>query len=122
MLQIRLSRMTDYLRPVVRALFHEEPTPTDPAQEAEAMLDKCRRMWPRLQQFVKRACVFTACNAFARVRTHYPTVEPQRFVEGHAAGTTREQLTALVGESKPAAEAVVSKIKLFREPGEGSGQ
>lgn len=47
------------------------------------------------------------------MRSHYPSVDMQRFVEGFAAGTTREQVKELVASSRPAAEVVVKKVTLF---------
>lgn len=60
MLQIRLRKMTDYIKPVLRAIFLNVPLPADPAAELGAVLDRCRRLWPRLQHFIKQVGTFVA--------------------------------------------------------------
>lgn len=74
-LQTRLKAITNYIKPVIRAVFTHEPLPIDPAAELDAVLDRCWRLWPRLKYFVKQAGTFVAYNILARVQSHYPTVD-----------------------------------------------
>lgn len=114
------SDQADYIKPVLRAIFSNEPLPADPAAEPEAVLDRRRRLWTQFQHFVKQAGMFVACNVLARVQSHHPTVDVCQFEEGLAARTTPQQALDLRATSRPAADAIVKSCTFFRESSESS--
>lgn len=118
-LQGKIDAMIEHIRPLLRAIFPEEPRPTDPVGVGRVAADQCRRLWPAVQAFVVGAGRYAAATAIAVVRSRYPTVDPDEVALGVPQDFPLDTAIQLRQSSFPAAEALVDDMTLIEDPAAG---
>ncbi|CAD6266587.1 unnamed protein product [Miscanthus lutarioriparius] len=77
------------------------------------IVERCRNSLGNFKGFVEEARHYVASHVLGVVRSHYPTVDLNRFAAGVAAGTSEERAGELRDESREVAEAIVGDIHLY---------
>ena len=77
------------------------------------IMDRCRTVWADFKVFTRSATQGAIVQAFAVVRSHYPSVKPEVIMTSYARGTNQAKIRKLEDEAEEAAAKLAEDVDLF---------